>query len=350
MADRLHLLQNATTASDGLLRGRRLAVEEAKAPKSTGTEGDPEPETAQLEEAAPERPLTPTKRYQAERRAMRTARRERVRDLHQVGMGIRQIAREVGISRKTVRSLLAAPEPPSNRVLRPRAGGLSSPNLQTYMSYLQDRWQQGCTNVSKLSREIQAIGCRGSRSLLAQAVQPWRGAKPPKLPKKERRRARQMTRRTSMRWICLKPPVKLKVDERVRLEKLLAKDDELALGYDLLQRFRQLLRNRDLPALDQWLQGAAASDIPTFMALANGIKADWSCRRGRLPVALVQRRSGMPRQSGQAHQTPRVWQSKVRSPAAPNLGCLAIESRHATIGCIGAKQSRGKEIDCRTRW
>jgi transposase len=79
-----------------------------------------------------------------------------------------------------------------------------------------------------------------------------------------------------MRWICLKPPEKLKADERVLLERLLAQEDEIALGYDLLQRFRQLLKDRDLMALDHWLHDATESDISTFMALANGIKADWA--------------------------------------------------------------------------
>lgn len=120
------------------------------------------------------------------------------------------------------------------------------------------------------------MGYQGSRSLVAQAVQAWRGPKKPKLPRKERRRAEQMSRRLSMRWICLKSPEKLKADEEIVLEKLLAQDRQLALGYDLLQRFRQLLRGRDLVALDQWLVDAVESDIATFMSLAGGIKADWA--------------------------------------------------------------------------
>ncbi len=77
-----------------------------------------------------------------------------------------------------------------------------------------------------------------------------------------------------MRWVCLKPPEKLKEEEKPLLDKLLAKDDKLALGYDLLQRFRQLLKDRDLRALEGWLQDAHGSDLPTFMGLANGIQAD----------------------------------------------------------------------------
>lgn len=272
VADRFHLVQNASNALDRMLRGRRLAVEEPEAPEITNNS---ETEAVQVEDADTDQQLSPTKRYQAEQRAARVARWEKVRELRQLGASISRIARDVGITRKTVRSLIASPEPPHNRVVRPRPGGLSSPTLQPYVGYLQDRWQQGCTNVSKLFRELQSMGYVGSRSLLAQAVQPWRGPMS-RLSKQERQRARKMTKRSSMRWICLKPPDKLKEDERLLLEKLLAKDGELALGYSLLQRFRQLLKDRDLPALKLWLHDAAESDLPTFMGFANGIKADWA--------------------------------------------------------------------------
>ena len=77
-----------------------------------------------------------------------------------------------------------------------------------------------------------------------------------------------------MRWACLKPPDQLKEDEKELLGKLLAKDGELARGYDLLQGFRQLVGERDLPALDRWLDDAEKSNLPTFMGFANGIKDD----------------------------------------------------------------------------
>ncbi|MCL4531921.1 MAG: ISL3 family transposase, partial [Actinobacteria bacterium] len=159
VADRFHLLQNATGALDAMLRGRRLMVEEAGSPESTGGGGDPETKTVQVEETVPELPLSPTKRYQAERREARIARWEKVRHLHhEVGVSISQIGREVGITRKTVRRLLGSPSPPRNRVARPRPEGLSSPTLAPYAYYLKARWQQGCTNASRLFREIAARG------------------------------------------------------------------------------------------------------------------------------------------------------------------------------------------------
>jgi transposase len=99
-------------------------------------------------------------------------------------------------------------------------------------------------NVSLLFQEIRAQGYPGSRSLLTQAVQPWRQPKMPKGPKKERRRARRMRRRTAMRWICLKPPQKLKTDEHVLLTQLLSQDTELAHGCC------QQLKTDPIPAIE----------------------------------------------------------------------------------------------------
>jgi transposase len=85
-----------------------------------------------------------------------------------------------------------------------------------------------------------------------------------------------MQRRTSIRWICLKPAEKLKADEQVVLTQLLSQDADLAHGYRLVQRFRSLLKERDLVALAAWVHEAKESDIPTFMSLANSISTDWT--------------------------------------------------------------------------
>lgn len=267
VADRFHLVQNASAALDGMLRGRRLSIKEETEPMSIAADPAPMPRP---EPAVPSA-LSPTKQYQSERRASRIARWERVRALAQAGATIRQIGREIGISRKTVRRLIAAPEPPRNRVENRRPGGLRSPTLQPYVTCLQDRWQAGCTNVSQLFREIAAQGYAGSRSLLVQALQAWRS---PRLPRKEQRQMRRLTHRLSMRWLCLRPLERLKPEERSLLDTLLAQDDDLALGHQLLQEFRRVIAERSIAGLDNWLQSAKSSNLPTFVALANGINAD----------------------------------------------------------------------------
>jgi len=83
-----------------------------------------------------------------------------------------------------------------------------------------------------------------------------------------------MTKRLSMRWICLRPPQQLNPTEKTLLDKLLAQDTDLALGHQLLQQFRKVVAERDVGALDNWLGQAKSSNLPTFVALANGITGD----------------------------------------------------------------------------
>jgi len=256
VADRFHLVQNASAALDELLRSRRRQV------AITATvAGEPA-------HAATTPSMSATKQRQAARRAARVARWEQVRQLYAAGTSIRGIARDLAISRVTVKRLLATPDPPRNQMVHPRPGGLRSPTLQPFVPYLQDRWQQGCQNVSQLFRELVAQGYRGSRSLLHQALLPWRPPRPPPRPRNMRRR------RLSLRWLCLRPPEQLDAGEQATLDQVLREDRELATGYALLQRFRALVGTQDREALDGWLTDALASELPSFMGLARGIAAD----------------------------------------------------------------------------
>jgi transposase len=269
VADRFHLLQNATPALNEVLQGRRRRVEIAATPET------PEPPAVLGSTSIGVPPADPsqrsgTKQRQADARARRVARWAAVRTLQAQGVSLRQIARDLGLARQTVRRLAATPEPPHNqRVRPPRPGGLTAPTLAPFVGYLQDRWQDGCTNASQLYREIVVQGYRGSRSLLAHAVQSWRPPRPPRYPAPRRGR-----RQRSVRGLCLRPPERLTPEERDGLDHLLEQEPEIARGYTLLQRFRTLIGERDVAALNEWLDDARASALQPFRSLANGIKAD----------------------------------------------------------------------------
>lgn len=179
VADHFHLLQNASNALDELLKTRRrIAV--------TITEPAPSPDDA--------RPLTPRQQQAADRRAARIARWEEVRRRHAAGESVRTIAITMGLNRRTVARMAAEELPPQNHIIHPRPAGLSSPSLQPHMTYLQDRWQAGCFNISQLFREITKQGYQGSRSLLYQALQAWRASRP--TPKERKRMISSAGRKT----------------------------------------------------------------------------------------------------------------------------------------------------------
>lgn len=272
VADRFHLVQNASTALAELLRGRRGALEAALRRSEAMPPAGEATEVVVVTPTAPERPLSATARHEAERRAARVARWERVQALGAEGMAIMAIARETGMHRRTVRGLLASPVPPrNNRTPIPRPPPLASPTLAPFAGYLQDRWQMGAHNVSQLVREIVAQGYTGSVSLVRQAIYAWR---PPRPRRHLRPPAEADRRRFNARWLCLRPPVQLDDGERAALARVLADNLDLAIGHTLLQRFRRLVAERDLAGLDPWLADARASGLARFEAFANGLAAD----------------------------------------------------------------------------
>jgi Transposase len=111
--------------------------------------------------------------------------------------------------------------------------------------------QPGCTNVAQLERELDAQGHGGSYSLIMQALQPWRGPRPPPEAGRGRRRGRPRVKRANLRWLCLRPPDQLDQHERNALEEILMEDERLNAGYMLLQRFRRLIVRRSARDLDQ---------------------------------------------------------------------------------------------------
>ncbi len=168
--------------------------------------------------------------------------------------------------------LLRCEAPPSNGVIHPRPGGINSPKLAPYTAYLQRRWQTGCTNGSQLFREVQEQGYTGSIVLLLEAIRSWR---PPKLPKPLRHRtSRRRPDRRKRRWLLLRPPEQLDAEERAALDLLLMGDATLAKAHELAQRFRKLLHARDLDGFHTWLAEAQASELASFVGVANGMVAD----------------------------------------------------------------------------
>ncbi len=268
VADRFHLSANASAAMDEVLRSRRRHIEYVVV-------DEPPPEQGPLP-TAPVAPSSGIQQELARRRSRRSARWDEVRTRRAAGYSIQRIARDMGMHRRTVRRYLAAPEVPRNRPPeQPRPKGLTSPTLQPFVEYLHGRWLAGCTNVAQLKRELEAQGYRGSYSLMMQALSPWRGPRPPPEPGRGRRPGRPRVKRINVRWLCLRPPDQLEPHEREALEDVLADDDRLAAGYDLLQRFRRLVARRSVGDLNVWLEDAADSGLRPFASLAHGIWTDY---------------------------------------------------------------------------
>ena len=93
---------------------------------------------------------------QSARHAARTHRYEQVKTRFAQGQSLRQIAAACGLNTKTVRSWVRTETLPFDQ-----RGYRGAGKIDPYIPYLQTRLAEGCTNQSRLWREMQHQGLRG---------------------------------------------------------------------------------------------------------------------------------------------------------------------------------------------
>lgn len=123
----------------------------------------------QLRQAADQVHIT---RQESSILAVRTKLRfEAVATLKNESMGIRSIARQLGLARETVRRFYYAGSV-DELLGAPRAGRPTL--LNEFAAHLHERFNDGCTSVATLYEEIRGLGYRGSYSSVRDYLRPFR--------------------------------------------------------------------------------------------------------------------------------------------------------------------------------
>jgi transposase len=217
-------------------------------------------------------------------RDKRLARYEHVLALHRAGMGQRAIARELQMSRRIVQRYLSSDGFPE----RAPGSGLQAPGkskLDPYLGYLRQRWNAGEHTSSRLFAEIKEHGYIGSESLLRHVLGEWRTALPPRIrqgsPRKQRLAPKPKKRRLSSRgasFLMILPPSKRTQAQQHQVEQMNLNEDLRAV-YLLSQEFVTLLKDRQVEALDSWLNRAKACHVTELTSFVNGIRRDYAAVR-----------------------------------------------------------------------
>jgi transposase len=282
VADRWHLLKNVREAIERLLERHQAIIADAFRPvdpdpvRADASPGDG-PSTAP--EMAPEESSTASIRREVAlaRRVRRVERFERVQELRRQGMPIRQIARELGMSRMAVRRYLRrerCPDWSPGRATRSR--------MDAHREWIDARIAEGRINASELHRELAARGVRLSYATVRRSVtkrlgragrtrprvnaarpQPKPKAIPPPSPKQ-----------LSFDWI--RRPEDRTAEAEVRLDKIRAASPDLTIALDLADEFTALIRKRSTGTLKEWLSRAEVSPCPEVRHFAEGIRRDES--------------------------------------------------------------------------
>jgi transposase len=284
VADRWHLLKNLREAVERVLERHSAVVDAAlKASETpTGPACDVEvPETGGAATSPvepppfrpPSEPLPESPRLDAEpsKRQKRIDRFERVHELHRRGHSAAEIARELGLSRRSVFRYLRRQTCPAWGL-----GGSRRPRLDGYQEWIDARIAEGLTNAAELHRQLTERGFKGSYGSVYEFVMKRLGA-----AGKRRERinaaeppvpARPSARQLSFEWA--RRAEKRKPAEQARLDAIRARSDELAAALDLADGFAELIRKRSRETLGEWLARGEASSDPDLRRFAEGIRRD----------------------------------------------------------------------------
>jgi len=286
VVDRFHLVKNLREALEAFLHDQRPALQAAAAG------------TAQALTQVAGLVVAPT-RYrgrhrcsragqhrqeaaQQQRHAAWVATYEAIHTLRAQGTPITTIAAQLGISRPTVYAYVRRTKPPS-----PRSPQRSGQVVRPSMTYLMQRWREGCTDSRQLWRETRALGYAHSARTVSRFITRLRqasaaGRAPETQTSPSTRPQGPSARAVSCTWVC--PEAKRAQDAQLYVDQLTQADPVIAQAYTLSQAFLALVRERRGAALAAWMTEASASGIGALARFAQGLQEDLAAMQAGLTL------------------------------------------------------------------
>jgi transposase len=285
VADRWHLLKNVREAIERLFERHLPVITDALKPADPGPESPAdavpreEPGPATTTERLPqESPPTPTPAPPREEAALAKRRRrverfERVHDLRRQGIPIRQIARDLGMSRTAVRRHLRHEKCPEWGPRRARRSGMDA-----HREWIDARVAEGRINASEVHRELLSRGVRISyasvRRYLTRRLGRAGKTRPRANAAKPKPTPPPSPKRLSFDWVRRRET--RTVEAQARLDAIRAASPDLAAALDLADEFTALIRKQSSGTLKEWLNRAELSPCPEVSHFAEGIRRDES--------------------------------------------------------------------------
>lgn len=185
-------------------------------------------------------------------RERRLARYESVMELAQSGVAKKQIARQLGLDRRTVRRWIGANTFPERKPVHRRS------SVDVHAAYLDLRWQQGCHNASQLWRELHQHGFIGQANLVRNWIRHRHGPRSDRREHTAKPAPRVSPRQTA--WLLLTEPG----PALPYLDELYRQSPQLAHTARAAREFARLVRQRDAAAWPAWLRLAKATWLANF--------------------------------------------------------------------------------------
>ncbi|WP_393071641.1 ISL3 family transposase [Streptomyces sp. LN704] len=181
------------------------------------------------------------------------------------GHSKRSVARQLGMTLNTILrfSRATTPEEMFTGQWQSRAT-----RLDDYKPYIDQRWQEGCTNAWKLWEEIKEQGYpRGYASVRDYVSRTLRGKPQPVGP-------RPPSARAVTRWILTHPDA-LPEGDRLHLKAALANCPELTALAEHVRSFAHMLTHLQGDQLPEWIEAASTSaELPSLRHFAQHLLRD----------------------------------------------------------------------------
>lgn len=262
VADRFHLILNLSTTMERVLeeRSRQLilptaggsATNSATAtshdPGMGGPSAEPPPTTSEL------------------RRQRRREQYEQVVALFKSGESQAAISRYLGIQRKTIRRWLRRGEFPERKPAHCRP-----PKVNAFAAYLEQRWNEGCHNATKLYDEIRKRGYQGKRSMVARFVAAWRRTGKPTSPK-----APEKVSPKHAAILVTRAADQMTEEQQRLLDRISEQCPDVVELRQMALAFRAALTAGQSGKLRQWIEGTRHCEFGALVRFAYGLKKDLS--------------------------------------------------------------------------
>jgi transposase len=261
VADRFHLILNLSSTMERVLeeRSRQLILSPVEDPvpplRSENADG--------VDTDLPKTTL-PKLTASQQRRQRRLERYQQVVDLFNAGHSQVAISRALGMERKTVRRWLRRGQFPERKPPHRRP-----PKVSEFADYLQQRWNEGCHNASRLYQEIRAKGYGGKRAMVARFVAGWRKTGKPAAPNASEKIA---PRHAAI--LVTRPVDKMSAEQQQLFERIVIQCPEVFDLRRLALSFREALKADESTQLRQWIHHAKCSEFGPVVRFAYGLQKD----------------------------------------------------------------------------
>ncbi len=263
VADRFHLLVNLSATMERVLeeRSRQLILPPIEQPPAEPLRAD----VTDISEEPP--PSVPRRATQSQlRRQRRLERYQQVMALSNSGQSQAAISRALGMGRKTIRRWLRRGEFPERKPPhRP------PPKVSQFADYLQQRWNEGCRNASRLYQEIRQKGYSGKHAMVRRFVSGWRKTGKPTSPE-----AQQRISPKHAAILVTRPADKINDEQQQLLDRIEAQCPEVSDLRKISLGFRAALAGDDSNQLRGWVEGTKHSEFGPVVRFAYGLQKDIS--------------------------------------------------------------------------